>query len=125
MASQRGPGVKKELKGGYDPHYYVPVGEEGVKVLERLIKSRPITEVAEIEKSKYSRPATTADRIAAARATMLHAVDIVSMPRVGQTLFAEPKSRYELARERYARIKPAPGQKSMESPELTEAVSVN
>jgi len=113
-------GVKKELKGGYDPHYYVPVGEDGVKVLERLTKSRPITEVAEIEKSKYSRPATTEGRIQAARATVMHAVEFVAMPR--REFFqqaAVPKSRFEMAKERYARHKPASGQMSMESHWIT------
>lgn len=51
-------GVRSE-RIQFNTRYFVPTGEEGVKVLERIAKHRPISEVSEI-KENYSRFAAAA-----------------------------------------------------------------
>lgn len=104
-------GVKKERVGGYDTRYFVPTGSEGVSVLERLTKNRPITEVTEMEAQRYSMAEATWEmrtRFVGAAVAVLHA---------GQ--FPEPrKSMLVESFERYAKRTIAKGQGSMFDEEL-------
>jgi predicted RNA methylase len=48
-------GVIKE-RIAYQPRLFIPTGEEGLKVLERITKSRPVSKVISKDAEQYSRP---------------------------------------------------------------------
>jgi hypothetical protein len=58
-------GVTKE-RINYDTRFFVPAGADGVKVLERVTKSRPVTDVEALKLSLEASP----DRAAAFLATV-------------------------------------------------------